>query len=583
MLKVNPGKVEPLLHAERNMIASLCSRDRDALSAAISECERLIADVEKSYVEATDQLKDIEAIVSTAASLLTSAAASGIDADVAPAFVQAGMLIEHARKYLLEGNAQEAEKCADEAIERLRMNVIEPQSRVREEWSNLVLEAAALLEKAAALVSLETCYRCPDRVEALYSKLTELISGLASREPESLQVREDSLRELLDDIQASVSLEQEELHREITAELSEIEQAVKRAVEKCSGYYAPDALESVYLDIKRLWGELSGGPDALRAGAEIELRKDLAVARAKLWQVEFLRERFEKEREEDLRQLRLKMQAARSEVEACAKLDFVMEGSLLLDEARSFLDQADNSIIEGDMDGSFDLVRQTMAIIARLREESEENKQRWKQLTASLHAGDALHKAVLSDPASSQFAPDEFQNLSELAEETTEIIERKNLRLLANHIELLHSMASAVQERVKQKRFELRERAQHEIQKAQDQIALAQVLHSGRVCPDVLTAARSFDEIACTYLSEHDYDRAIEAAADAFVKASDAVMLGKAGMERAGNLAADYMKIAQNHLLQGNNKAAEEALRKGLSMALSARVKDEEEGQSAND
>lgn len=572
MMKMYPTKLESLLHAERDMVASLCNRNREELASAALRCEQLLEEVEESYHQVTDQLKNIEHVLSQATDLLTSAAAPGIEADVAPDFVQAGLLLEHARKYVAEGNTRQAAEIADEAISHLREKVIEPQRRVRELWSDLVLDAAGILEEAGEIISLNAFYRCPDKTGLFYDKLTELVGALSSREPESLRVRTDALKEALVAVREQAASAQSDLYEQISAELREIEQSVKQAVEKCSGYYAPDALESVYLDIKRLWEKLSAGPDALDVNAEVDVRRSLAVAGAKLWQVEFLRERFEKEREEDLRQLRLKMDTAREEVEACATLDFVNSSSPLLEQARSLLEQADNLLIEGDIDRSFELVRQCQASLVRLQEDAEEQESRWKELVDQVSADDEPYKALLADDQLAQFAPDEHRNLAELAEETAKIINLKSVKLLSNHNELLNSLAMAVRERAAQVKNEVLERVRQTVRRAQEQIQLARILNAADSCPDVFEAACSFGEIASTFLKKGDYDRVREAAADAYSKASDAIVLAKAAMERAGDLASDYMKIAANHLDQGNAEAAAEALRKGLSLAQAARI-----------
>ncbi len=566
MLKLKPAKVEALLHAERDMVASLCSRDRDKLSAAVSACESLLAEVEESYAEATDQLKSIEAVVLQATELLRSAASTGIEADVAPDFVQAALLLENTRRYLAEGNTQEAADSAHAATEHIRLKVIEPQGMEREQWADLILESAAILEEAGKALSVDASYHCAEDVETYFSNMSGLISAFATRNPEALRQSNESLRASLDSIRNKVSDIEKTLFQNMTTELREVEQAVKRAVERCSGYYAPDALESVYLDIKRLWQMLSEASETLDVASELDIRRNLAVARAKLWQVDFLRERFEREREEDLRQLRLKMDAAREEVEACINFDFVAPDSPLLAEARSLLEQSENSFIEGDIEGTFELARQTRTVVSRILAEAGDKEKRWKELAESLRSQDAGHNVVLREGTSSGFAAEEFDNLSELVEKTEEIIERKNIELLIQHGEQLASTTNAIRERVKTGREALRREVEQAIQEAREQIKLGRVLHAEETCADLFAAACSYDEIASRYLVEEDFTLALEAAADALSKASEAVRAAKAGVERAGSLAADYMNIASKHIAQGNSEAAAEALRKGLSL-----------------
>jgi hypothetical protein len=574
MLKMDAAEVEPLLHAEREMVASLCSRDRTKLASAIQTCEHLLGQVEESYEEAAGQLKNIQETVTKATELLSSAAAVGIDAEVAAAFVQAGLLLEHARRYISEGNTEDAAKSADAAVAHLREKVVEPQRRARELWSDMVLETAGLFEDAGEVVDVNACHRCPKEVSLFYSRLPEFIVSLASRDRETFRSKTASLRETINKIKDEVATAQRSVHQEVSAELSDIEQRVKAAVEKCSGYYAPDALESVYLDIKRLWGKLSEGPSAMDAASESMVRRDLAVAHAKLWQVEFLRERFEREREETLRQLRLKMESAGEEVEACAKMDFVNEQAPLLHEARSLLEQADNLLIEGNIEEGFELVRQSRSAVAELAIQAEADRRRWNDILATVEAEHAPHKEALNNRAQ-QIAPEEFLALSELNAKTPQIIALKNANRLAEQAERLKSLTTTLNERVKKAKEDLRERAKQKLREAQEQIKLARVLHADALCPDVFNAACSFEQISGNYLQDEDYDQAYEAAADALEKATDAVTFGKAGIERSGALAADFMKIAANHIAQGRAQDAAEALNKGLSLIRHTRISSE--------
>ncbi len=566
-LKLTPDRMSLLFAAERGMVNSLCERSRQNLQDAVSSCEKLVAEIRERVEPVKEGLREAQSAVADAREMLASTAAAGIDPNVASTYEDARRLVDDALDLMAEGQADAAIETVNAARRKLSEDVVGYQNRFRETWAQLVPKASDLFRQIARASSLDAMHYCPDLVRDLHTQASAMLSALARRDLEHTHECIESIERGIQLVETSVDASKERLHGTISGELAEIERAVQAAVERCSGSYAPDMLEGAYLDLNRVKEQLAAGPRALSAEVADGLGRDLAVAKAKAWQVEFLRERFEREREENLRQLRLKMTAARETINACARLDFVGEESPSIQKARSLLEQADNMLIEGDIEGSFEMVRQSHAATGEARAEAEEKRRIWRELVESLTGERAVFRAVLSDVAAQRLAPDEFQELRQLAERTPAIIEAKNTDALKQHAAALDRAHESINRRIESAKEESRSRVEARLQEARQETRVAHTLRADEFCPDLLHAARAYLELAERYLHADQFERADSAARDALAKARDAATLGKSSAERAGTLALDYMKIATAHLAQRRLDAANEALQRGLSLA----------------
>ncbi len=571
-MKVASEKMEHLFQNERNMVSSLCGRDRDKLADAISACEGLIREINDCIDPVREGMHRAEGAIANASGLLAEAAASGVDEKVAPAYEEARRLLEEARHFVGEGNADGAMNSAEAARAKLQAEVIERQKSARERWLELIPRSTELFKRVDQACSPDAVHYCPELVHTLEAHAADMFFALAARDPEKMEACIAPIEETMRSVAAAIEAARSELHRNISQQLAEIEEAVQKAVRTCSGSYAPDMLEGAYLDLNRMKEQVAAGPEALDAALESSLMRDLAVARTKVWQVEFLRERFERERQEDLEQLRLKMTAAREEIDECAKLDFIGEASPLVQQARSLLDQADNLLMEGDIEGSFELVRQSRATPEQMLAEAEKKEQRWKELAESLSAEGASHRTVLADPASERIAEEEYRTLSVLAAQTQSMIDAKDVEALERHAQTLSRLSDDIVGRVETSRERSRANIETKMRDARQEIRLAELLKADDFCPDVINAARAFIDVAQRYADSEDFARADSAVRDAAAKARDAGTLAQAGLERAGSLALDYMKIASAHITQQQPEAATQALARGLALAELARA-----------
>jgi len=349
-----------------------------------------------------------------------------------------------------------------------------------------------------------------------------------------------------------------------------IEDAVQDAVRRCAGNYSPDMLEDAYLDLNRIKENLSGGPEALSAETEIQLARELAVARTKVWQVEFMRERIERERGETLGNLRLMLAATKEAVDACAGLDFIDDFTSVLEEARDCLAQVDDLTLEGDVETSFEQIRRADALADSIRAEVGEKESLWRELAGQITAEDARHKAFFSDPAAQKAAGQELRDLSELDAQTQGVIDTKNLAALEEHARKLAGLADAVSDRVEAWKSERRAEIGEKLEDARRDLRLAEMMNAANTCPDVFDAATTYINIVATYLANDDFDAAQPAAEDALAKSREAGSLAKAGWLRESSLALDYMKIAAAQIAQGNFDGARDALQRGLNLARSA-------------
>ncbi|GAB4352613.1 MAG: hypothetical protein Kow0099_36800 [Candidatus Abyssubacteria bacterium] len=564
-LKLTPDRMSRLFVAERQIVNSLCERNRENLENAVSACERLVDEIRELVEPVKEGLREAQTAIAEARELLASTAAAGIDPKVAAAYEDARGLVDHALDLMAAGQADAALETVHSARRKLSEDVVERQNRLRETWAQLVPQASDLFRQIATASSLDAMHYCPDLVHNLHALASTMFSALAERDVEKTDECIQSLERVIQSVATTVEASKNRLHESISRELTDIENVVHAAVERCSGSYAPDVLEDAYLDLSRVREQLKAGPGALSADVADRLGRDLAVAKAKAWQVEFLRERFEREREEDLRQLRLKMDTARENIDACARLDFIGEDSALIQKARALLEQADHALIEGDVEGSFELVRQSHAATDQAREQAEEKRQTWRELAESLSAERPEFKRLLSDAAT--VAPEEYRELSHLVDMTPSIIETKDLDALKRHAAALDSATQSITRRLELAKEQSRSRIEKVLQKAIRHTDVARMLRADEFCPDVFHAAHSYLELAERYLETSQFERAESAARDALAKARDAATLSKSSSERAGALALDYMKIASAHLAEQRLEAANETLRRGLSLA----------------
>jgi len=578
-LKAAPEKVEALLRGERDMVGSLCERSRENLAEAIEACERLAQEIRDAVIPLQERLRAAESMVVDVDGLLASASTSGIHEQVAPAFEEARRLLENARDFVGRGDAGAALDDASAAQAKLQREVIECQEAARGKLAGTISRAVELLGKIEVVCSSDAAHYCPDAVSGLRAHASDVLLALAAQDPERMEMCIGPAEDVIESVMASLDAAKAKSHMWLSQELAEIDEAIQKAVQRCAGSYSPDMLEEAYLDLNRINEQVGGGPETLTAELERALARDLAVARTKVEQVELLRERFEREKRENLDQLRLKMDSAREAIEVCSKLDFVDEGSPEVRKGREMLEQADGLLVEGDLEESFELVRQSLAVAERLRVEAGEGEREWKGLAERLTSDEAAHRALLSDLQAEKVAGEEHRKLSELARQTQSVIDAKDLGALKEHADALGALSEEVIARLEELDRESRGVMERQIGEAAREIRLAELLGAGNTCPDVIGAARSYEGIAEKYLAKGDSVRAEAAARDALAKARDAGTLARAAVERAAALALDYMKIAADHIAQHSPEAAGQALEEGLTLAEKARARRREPPQ----
>jgi tetratricopeptide (TPR) repeat protein len=448
---------------------------------------------------------------------------------------------------------------------------IEPAATGLSESLRLAAAASSqLVEEVNSACSPDAMVYCPGLVNSLRINSARMAANAAANDLPKLEASIATVEGAIASIGAEVEAKKSRRHGELSEQLKEIEGAVQEAVQQCAGNYSPDMLEDAYIDLNRIRDSLSAGAEALTAESDLRQARDLAVARTKVWQVEFMRERFEQEREEILRQLQLKLGAAREAIDTCAGLDFIDESSPLMQEARELLGHVDNLNIEGEVDASFEQIREVDALANRIMSEAEQNRREWQKLSDRLMADDASHKSILSDPAAEKVSEEERRNLSELDARTEAIRDSRDIGALRGHAQELTRGAVAVTGLVEAWKQENRTEIRAKLSDTGREIRLAELMGAKNTCPDVFSAAITYLDIANTYLAKEDFDSAHPAVEDALEKAREASSLAKASMQRESSLALDYMKIAAAHIEQQNLEAATEALRRGLSLAQSA-------------
>ncbi len=560
-------KIEALLQAEREMVNALCKRDRENLSGAISKCETLVREIYDVIDSERNDYERVQDAIEDASSLLDSATALCVDERVASAYEEARRLLEEAKNAAARGNVRQALDNALSAGDKFRAEVIERQKNIREKMFALIPHSTELFRRIDEASSPEALHYCPDLLDRLRAQASEMVSAFAATDWERIEACVVPIEETINSIGGAIGSAKAERYRHITQQVEEIEDSVKTAVQRCSGSYAPDMLEHAYIELNRVKEHISKGPDELNAELEKELLRDLAVARTRVWQVEFLRERFEREREETLRQLRLKMDQARETLESCRQLPFADSESPLLEKARNLLEQADNLLIEGDIEESFAVVRDSQAAADELREEAFTRERRWKELADTLLADEAPHRQAISDPAAGETGYEEYRRLCDLCERTPAVVEERNLESLEGHAAALEEAAKALAERIREYREREQRGIEEKINRAQREIRVAELMKADEFCPEIINAARSYVELSETFRNSKDLSRAESAARDALAKARDAATLARAATERSTSLAIDYMKIASAKMEQQDLEAARRSLESGLSLA----------------
>jgi hypothetical protein len=580
--RIVPEMMGRLSAGEAEIIAALHEENRARLAEAVSVCERLVSETGRRLNDMRDKLKEARAAVAGAVEALAAGAATGIEEQIAPSYATAGRLLEEARELLERGDAAGATDRARAARAELESHVVEPQNSLRGKWVDLVSRSDELIGRINEAASAEALYYCPDLVRTLRDCEADVVSALMARDTEALGGAAAAAGRIMEAIGPAIQNARAERHGELAEELAEVERTIQAAVHRCSGSYAPDMLEDAYLDLNRMKGQIAAGPEALMPESEEGLRRDLAVTRTKVWQVDYMRERFERERAETLTQLRLKIDSAREAVEESVALDFTDKSSALVREARSLLEQVDSLLIDGDIEGSFELVRQCLTAAEQIGVDASEKERQWRELARALLAEDAAHRPALADSEAERIAPEEYRELSQLAEKTQSVIDARDLVALHEHADALGRLGDALAARLEASRAEMRASIGALLREARQEIRLAELLGAKDLCPDVLNAAHTYAGIAERYLSEDDFARARAAVGDALDKSRDTCTLARTAAERAGLLAIDYMKIASSHIEQQQHRAAKDALERGLTLANLARAARRKEPEAAD-
>ncbi len=569
-LTVAPEKIELLLQHEHDMVSSIIERNREQLASSLFACEELVKEIQKDTAQKGKSYQEAETAIADIRQAIAAAAAPGIDDYSASAYRESLLLADQARQSLKGGDSAAALEHARAARRKLETDVSRRQESVRNEWRDLISRSSMLLGKIHEIGSTDAAYYCPELVEKLHSGAFYIFSAVADRNTDRAKSSIADVRKTLESVEGAIEVAKSEHLRQLFEQVAEIEDAIQDAVQTCGGNYSADMLEIAYLDLNRIKEQLAEGPEALDAKREDTLKSELALARTKLWQVEFLRERFEREREETLRQLKLKMDSAREAIEACTNLDFIGESTALLERAGALLAQVDNLLIEGDIEESFEVIRQSDALTGEILGIAEERESQWKSLAASLTAGDAPHRTALSDPLAEALAGKEHAKVAEMTKQTQSIIDKKDLPALQHHGNLLREQTNALAASLHKAKQRERSRIEQKVQDAIHEIRLAETLGGHGVCADIIDTARTYMDVAQKYLENDDFAGADSAADNALAKARDACSLAKSVSERTKLLFFDYLKIASAHIEQKNFEGAKKAIKQGLAAAADA-------------
>jgi tetratricopeptide (TPR) repeat protein len=485
-------------------------------------------------------------------------------------------LFEAERRMAVALCERNSEKLAEavSTCERLFDEIEQATGGVREGLQLVESRLDEVLERINGACSVDAMHYCPHLVNSLRVSASEVISAFALRDLEKLEAALLAVQDTIQSIETTVADTKSEHYSEFSRQLAEIEDAVQQAVQRCEDSYSPDVLEEAYSDLSRIKERLSGGPDAITAALDSLLGRELAVARTKVLQVEAMRERVERERQEAIERARRELASAREAIDAAAQLDFADESSPSIRTARDYVNQADGLIVEQEIEASFERLRQAMALTDRTRAEANEKEAAWRELAGRLMADDAPHKAMLSDPATGRAAEEERSDLAGLGERTQSIIDAKDLGALEAHAQHLAGLTAKIAERVETWKKARRAQIEEKLAVTAQELRSAEMMGATKSCPDIFNAAVTFLDIAKGYLAGEDFDGAEPAADDALAKSREAGTLAKANSQRESALALDYMKIAAAHIQQQNHDAAKQALDKGLDLIRSAGIEE---------
>lgn len=213
VLKVASKKMELLFQSERDMIGSLSKRDRDRLAETLSECERLAGEIRYEVTDAREILRVAESEIEETTRFLATAAASGIDEKVAPAYDESRRMLEESRNLLDRGDAQAALESARTARVKLETQVIGLQDSIRRRWIELSHKADAFFGKMRAFDIALALRVIPQQVERLFEAEREMAMSLCERDSEGLAKAVSICEELAGKIEQVVSELQEGLRR----------------------------------------------------------------------------------------------------------------------------------------------------------------------------------------------------------------------------------------------------------------------------------------------------------------------------------------------------------------------------------
>ena len=264
-LRVDPDKMTMLFKSEREMVASLCERNRDGLSEAVTICEGLAEQTRQRIAESQDGLRQTESAIEDVSALLVSVAASGIDEIIAPAYEEARRLLDEARSLCEGGDLDAARSRAQAAQVKIESDVIGPRDSAQSEWNHLSRKAIEVSEQIQAMNMPVVLKVAPEKMDLLFQKEREMIGALSGRRSESLARTLSECERLVEEIRGDVAGAREELRRTE----SEIEETTKfLAAAATSGI--DEKVASAYDEARRALEEARALLDQGDAGAAIE-------------------------------------------------------------------------------------------------------------------------------------------------------------------------------------------------------------------------------------------------------------------------------------------------------------------------
>ncbi len=178
-LKISPEKMKLLFEGERTVVASLCARDREKLTEAVSVCEGLVDEVRQGVAAAQERLRQSADVLEEVSSLLASSATSGIDERVASTYDEARRMLEEARIVFEKGDTDAAAIRAQAVRAKLESEVIEPQDSARREWSELSQRAIEASRQAYSINTPLALSVVPEKMELLFQGEREIVAALS--------------------------------------------------------------------------------------------------------------------------------------------------------------------------------------------------------------------------------------------------------------------------------------------------------------------------------------------------------------------------------------------------------------------